>query len=301
MGTELSTTQIALLEAIKASLFGNEPNYPADTDWDEVVKEAKAQTVLGIVSPVIPVKDVSVEMGNATYMRLLFEQEKLIKLLDANNIPFVILKGSAAAQYYPKPYLRAMGDVDFLVPKDKFLFAAKILEENRYTYHHGKTKDGRIPKDVRHIEYMKNSIDFELHQYFSSRGYNIDGILEQAIHKREYCELDGFKIPVLPNFENAFVLLGHINQHLKTNSLGLRQILDWEMYVRKVMNSDLWNNGFMPVAKNIGLDKLAINVTAMCIEFFGLPNNIGLAEQSEEDDEYGQQENKSDNKLNKSF
>ena len=39
MVTELSTTQIALLEAIKASLFGTEPNYPADTDWDEVVKD----------------------------------------------------------------------------------------------------------------------------------------------------------------------------------------------------------------------------------------------------------------------
>ena len=84
---KLTTTQIALLDAIKASLFGIEPNYPADTDWSEVVKEAKAQTVLGIISPVIPVKDVSVEMGKATYMRLLFEQDKLIKLLYENDIP----------------------------------------------------------------------------------------------------------------------------------------------------------------------------------------------------------------------
>ena len=90
MAAELSTTQIALLEAIKASLFGTDPNYPTDTDWTEVVKEAKPQTVLGIISPIIPVKDVSVEMGKATYMRLLFEQDKLIKLLDANDIPCVL-------------------------------------------------------------------------------------------------------------------------------------------------------------------------------------------------------------------
>ncbi len=127
METALSTTQIALLEAIKTSLFGIEPNYPSDTDWAEVVKEAKAQTVLGIISHVIPVKDVSVEMGKATYIRLLFEQDKLIKLLDANDIPCVILKGFAAAQYYPKPHLRAMGDIDVLVTRDRFEKAIKVL------------------------------------------------------------------------------------------------------------------------------------------------------------------------------
>ena len=306
----MSTTQIALLEAIKASLFGIEPNYPADTDWAEVVKEAKAQTVLGIISPVIPVKDVSVEMGKAKYMKLLFEQDKLIKLLDANDIPCVILKGFAAAQYYPKPYLRAMGDVDFLVPKDKFLSAAKILESDGYTYLHGKTEDGIISKEIRVIEYIKNGIDYELHQYFSSPGFDIDDILEQAIIKREYHNLDGYSIPILSDVENGLVLLGHINHHLKKNYLGLRQIIDWEMYINQVMDCDLWNSSFMPLIKEIGLDKLAINVTAMCIKYFGLPNNIGLTEQSEdellnalleilfEDGNFGRKANESADKLN---
>ena len=283
MGTELNTTQIALLEAIKAALFGTNPNYPADTNWIEVIKEAKAQTVLGIISFVIPVKDVSVEMGKATYMRLLYEQDKLIKLLDANDISCVIIKGFAAAQYYPKPHLRAMGDVDFLVPKDKFLYVSRLLEVNRYTYHHGKTEVGIILKDVRHIEYTKNGIDFELHQFFSSPGFDMDDILEQAINNREYHDLDGYRIPMLPEIENGLVLLGHINHHLKNNNLGLRQIIDWEMYVYQVMNRDLWNRSFVPVLRKIGLDKLAINVTAMCIKYFGLPNSIGLSEQSEEE------------------
>ena len=183
MGKELSTTQIALLEAIKASLFGTEPNYPTDTDWAEVVKEAKAQTVLGIISPVIPAKDVSVEIGKAKYMKLLFEQDKLIKLFDANDIPCVILKGCAAAKYYPKPHLRAMGDVDFLVPRDRFDEASLILESNNYIYRYGKGADGKRPKNERHFGYSKNGVSFEMHHHFSSTGFDVDEILEKAINK----------------------------------------------------------------------------------------------------------------------
>ena len=245
MAAELSTTQIALLEAIKASLFGTDPNYPTDTDWTEVVKEAKPQTVLGIISPIIPVKDVSVEMGKATYMRLLFEQDKLIKLLDANDIPCVILKGSAAAQYYPKPHLRAMGDVDFLVPKDMFETDIMLLESKGYEYHHGKTKDGKIPEDVRHIGYVKNGIEFELHHHFSSYGFNIDDIIELAIYKKEYRNIDGYNIPVLPDFENGLVLLGHINQHLISQNLGLRQIIDWSIYIHTEIYEFIKSKGYI--------------------------------------------------------
>ncbi|SEK88709.1 Uncharacterised nucleotidyltransferase [Ruminococcus albus] len=277
---KLTTTQVALLEAIKASLFGTEPNYSADTDWDEVIKEAKAQTVLGIISPVIPVKDVSVEMGKATYMRILFEQDKLVKLLDANDIPCVILKGSAAAQYYPKPYLRAMGDIDVLVTRAKFEKAVEVLESNGYIYDHNKDENGHMLAYERNIVYKKNGIIIELHHHFSSEGFDMDDILEQSIDKREYRELDGYKIPVLPDIENGLVLLGHINQHMRGCDLGLRQIIDWEIFIHKVMDRDLWENTFIPIARSTGLDELALNTTAMCIEYCGLPNDLNMVIQS---------------------
>ena len=279
---KLTTTQVALLEAIKASLFNIEPNFPADTDWDEVVKEAKAQTVLGIISPVIPVKDVSVEMGKATYMRLLFEQDKLIRLLDANEIPCVILKGSAAAQYYPKPHLRAMGDVDFLVPKDMFETAIILLESNGYEYHHGKTQDRKIPEEVRHIGYMKNGVEYEIHHHFSSRGFDIDNYLNLPI-KKECRVLDGYRIPVFPDIENGLILLGHINQHLVAENLGLRQIIDWLMYFNKVMDQEIWNNQFAPIAEKVGLKKLAVNVTKMCVNYLGLRNCDYIKKEADED------------------
>jgi hypothetical protein len=77
---ELNTTQIALLEALKASLFGIEPNYPEDTDWAEVVNEAKVQTVMGVISPVVPVTDEITNIGITNYSMLLYELLKVVKI-----------------------------------------------------------------------------------------------------------------------------------------------------------------------------------------------------------------------------
>ncbi|EXM40991.1 hypothetical protein RASY3_02375 [Ruminococcus albus SY3] len=270
---ELNTTQIALLEALKASLFGIEPNYPEDTDWAEVVKEAKAQTVMGIISPVIPVTDTSTKQGIAKYIQILHEQDKLIKLFDENDIPCVILKGSAAAIYYPNPHLRTMGDVDILVSRSQFNEASEIMEANGYIYVQGKDDNGKRPEIGRHFEYHKNSVVFELHHHFSSVGFDVDDILEQAICKPEYRELDGYMIPMLPDIENGLVLLGHIHIHLKHSNLGLRQVIDWQMYVHRVLDDDTWRNLFEPIVKSVGFDKLAVITTKMCETFLGLPND----------------------------
>ncbi len=52
--------------------------------------------------------------------------------LSEHKIPYVIIKGMASAAYYPDPFLRAMGDVDFLVPKEKLEETKKLLLEQGY-------------------------------------------------------------------------------------------------------------------------------------------------------------------------
>lgn len=276
----LNTNQIALLEALKKSLLGVEPNYPDDIDWYEVIKEAKTHTVIGLISHNIPFVDETAKHEITKYIRILYEQDNLIKLFANNGIPCVILKGIAAAQYYPKPYLRSMGDVDFLVHKNDFLDAVNILENNGYVYLHGKN-----PTELhqsRDIAYVKNGIEFELHHHFSSFGFDIDDILEQAIDRREYREIDGYTVPVLPDLENGLVLLGHINHHLISRNLGLRQILDWEMYVHNVMDKQVWKESLLPLLSEIGLKKLSVNTTIMCIKYLGLINKIELIVDTED-------------------
>lgn len=267
----ISQTQLVLLNAIRGSLFDEEPLYPLDTDWNEVVLEAKAQTVMGLISPKIPVYDEEFDKCKAFFMRVMFEQDQLLKCFDANQIPCVILKGCAAAVYYSKPHLRTMGDIDVLVPRNRFIDALEILETNGYVYDHGKGQEESVSRDTRELVYIKNGIIVEIHQRFSTPGVDVDDILESAIDRREYHVINGYKFPVLPCPENGLVLLGHINQHLKQNKLGLRQIIDWEMFVFRVAEMPLWDIQFVPLLKRTGLLTLAAHVTRLCNRYLGLP------------------------------
>ena len=266
----ISQSQYNLLEAIKGSLFSVEPSYSSDVIWDEVLDEAKAHTVISLISPVIPVKDTTCEQYKAMYMRIMFEQDRLIKCLDKANIPCVILKGSAAAVNYPKPFLRAMGDIDVLVPRRKFIEAVKVLEANGYAYDHGKANDDQITNDIREVAYIKNGVIIELHQSFNSQHVDINDFLENAIDRREYCNLNGYIFPLLPQTENGLTLIGHIKQHLNQCRLGLRQIIDWEMFVHSVQEESFWNKEFIPLLKKTGLLTLAAYITRMCNRYLGL-------------------------------
>ena len=279
----ISPSQHVLLEAIKASLFGGEPDYPEDTNWEEVVAEAKTQTVLGLISSVIPVHDESADQCKASYMRIMYEQDRLVKLLDSANIPCVILKGSAAAVYYPMPYLRTMGDIDVLIQHDRFIESVELLESNGYVYEHGKEANNQITEETREIEYKRNSVSVELHQRFSSPGVDVDDILEEAISRKELIELNGYRFPMLPILENGLVLLGHINQHLKNNVLGIRQIIDWEMYVHSVKDKTSWIMLFTPLAERTGLLTLAAYVTRMCNRYLGLPESFDMCNGIDDD------------------
>ena len=49
-------------------------------------------------------------------------------ILDAfKNIPVVVVKGTSAAKYYPKPQLRTMGDIDIVSELNEYQFTIKCL------------------------------------------------------------------------------------------------------------------------------------------------------------------------------
>ena len=58
------------------------------------------------------------------------------------------------------------------------------------------------------------------------------------------------------------------------NGLGLRQILDWMLYVDKVLDDTLWHAEFAPLLRELGLETLALTVTRMCQMYLGLRTDI---------------------------
>ena len=243
-------------------------------EYECIYQELKQQVVLPLVGKVIMNlegvpdsireqwrKDVIYQLF--CYSRYEHVQEDIVKAFFDQCIPFVILKGSAAGIYYPHPEYRVMGDIDIMTKREDIESACNVLEDLGYDHLIIENDFGRT------IKYVKGSYEVEIHRYFASLNdprmaeYLDDLILDNICAKRTY----------LPDSINGLVLLEHIGDHLE-HGLGLRQIIDWMMYVRKCLDDTEWEQHFRRHAEEIGLKKLAITVTKMCQLYLGLEETI---------------------------
>ena len=160
----MNRIQPFFLLVIQKSLWNMKVLFPDDIDWDAVLKEAEDQAVLGIVIGAMP-GDVQerwrskANLVTANFVRILNYQEQLYRLLKEHGIPMVILKGTAAAIYYPNPSQRSMGDIDYLVPMEYFDRTKELLVENGYSI-------ADDPRNPRHMHVYKGRVSFEQHRFF---------------------------------------------------------------------------------------------------------------------------------------
>jgi len=266
----MDKNQAALLELIKSSLFDLPPHFPEDIDWQKVLEEAKAQTVAAIAARAVPKEfsadwEICAAQSQAHFMRVLYEQTKLVELLQGEGIPFVIIKGTAAAVCYPRPNTRTMGDIDLLVTEEHFETAFSLLENNEYKFEYDLG-------DNRDYTFSKGGIEFELHRRYSDREYDIEERLINGIKTARTVTLYGNPFPALPETENALVLLDHIRHHL-LGGLGLRQFADFMMCVSSVKDEKTFESEFLPLFEEAGLGTFVRVVTKMCKKYLGLPTN----------------------------
>lgn len=283
----IDRNQILLLELLQASIFGATPNIPADIDWDAVFQEAEAQTVTGLVAAAVPQgaagnwKEVE-DKCKMVFIRIMHGQTQLMKILRQADIPVVILKGTAAAMYYPAPFRRMMGDVDFLVSQDKFERTVHLMEAKEYRPFHELQSQLDMSGSPRHIEFSRDGIEYELHHHFSGNGIDIENSLVNGLSHPETAQIGGVSFPVLPPIENGVLLLAHVAFHLKSCELGLRQVIDWMMFVNSVLDDSTWENSFSKLAEDAGLKKLAIVLTRLCRDYLGLPGDRKWCNEADE-------------------
>lgn len=275
----INVNQQALLELLKSSLFGAQPSFPEGVDWDAVLQEAKDQTVVALAAPAVPKEvagkwQIPAAQNKLRFFQILNEQANLIKLFRDADIPLVIIKGFAAAMYYPVPLQRTMGDIDFVVPTELLDEANRLLTESGYTF---------VSSCLRHNKYTNNDIILELHNRYSDEEWDIEQLIKDGIFRADLCEVYGKQYPALPIEINGVVLLDHIRMHLYTG-LGLRQIIDWMMFVHSSLRDDaVWEKRFAPHFRETRLEILAITVTKMCKLWFGLPDEITWCDQADDD------------------
>lgn len=278
MELQMTATQQAVCALIRAALFEGSKALPEQTDLKEVFREMAEQCVLALPGDILKELDMpqalrqlwtdTIKRQAFSCYHLISEQSALVMLLDEAGIPFVVLKGTAAAMLYPRPEYRAMGDIDFLVPAKDFERTQKLLLEN------GFSPVGEITEQTRDCPYQRNGILFELHRHFAAnledaQSRELEKSIQDGLARAQRQTILGSSFPMLPPLENGLVLLEHISQHLEAG-LGLRQIIDWLMYVRSTLHDAQWPE-FGAAAERVGLRHLALVVTRMGQLYFGLP------------------------------
>ena len=254
------------------------PPIPDDL-WPAVRSELEAQSVIGYPANAIESLGLS-PADQAEYLaragknlsswyRLMIAQDSVLAEFRQAGIPVAVLKGAAAAANYPQPNSRSMGDIDLIVPPNHFEQAFSLLERL------GWENDIELEINPRHAGFKKAGCPkIELHRYFSTctnkqQAHFLDQAIYNAIPRAEWTDVAGFSVPVLPPLENGLVLLAHVNQHLGSG-LGLRQILDWQMFVDAHLTDELWERSFQHAAQQIGMEKLAVTTTCLCRTYLGL-------------------------------
>lgn len=132
------------------------------------------------------------------------------------------------------------------------------------------------------LGFKKNGISFELHHHFSHEEVDIENYLIDGLKRREVAKIGKHEFPMLPKMENGLVLLDHMRNHLKS-AIGLRQIIDWMMFVNAELTDEMWNSGFGLIVKDKGLEKFTITATRMCQIYLGLSERITWCKGADEE------------------
>lgn len=265
-----------------AALFRQRVELPGEVDWDAVYDEAEAQAVQGLFYGLLPELPLTKELRTrwnrsclatiAGGMRLGAAQEELCRLLEDNGIAAVILKGTSAAVYYPEPSLRTMGDIDFLVREEDYIRTCELLGHSGYMH------ASHTGESYRHESFVKDDCWFECHRSFAYRHWAEARRIDEAIQKG----ISGAAEYRLPSAENGLVLITHAAQHLDSG-LGMRQIIDWMMFVHAVLDDRAWEGECGELIRSCGFGKLAVTVTGLCRMYLGLPDEITWCDTADED------------------
>ena len=262
-----------LIAFIQASLGVSEIPTLSTEDYAHIYEECKMHAVIGLpVNILSKLSNMSEELMTKwkrdilgllyAYKQYTANQEALIKILEEHEIDFVILKGTAATQYYTNPEFRVMGDIDIMPKREQFIEACSVLMDAGYS---------KIAYDPPYkcMVLQKNRVVIEVHRYFAKmndtdKAEYLDKLITDNIRKG---------IHVLPDAVNGLVLLQHVDHHLE-NGIGLRQIIDWQMFVNSYLSDEKWNSGFCDLTLAIGLENLAKVLTCMCQKYLGLRSDI---------------------------
>ena len=195
-----------------------------------------------------------------TMRRMQITAEEFAEEMKKRDIPVVVLKGMAFAQFYPNPLFRECGDLDcyMMGKKEEGDLAAVELG--------GKVEEA----GYKHSHLIYKGLTIENHRFFTDFDNTPTGILtEQALGElmlEEHTYLGNSKLRCPSANFNALFLLKHAQGHFIDEGIRMRHVLDWALFLRKKQEEVDWSK-VLPMLEVTHTAQFAGVMTAIAVRY----------------------------------
>ena len=281
----MNQTQSLFLSLLRAALWGEKPDASAfvEAKWKQIFRLADTQTVpslivdgMGMLPPEcmhVPIQEKLKRIGRMKQMERTnsLHRSVIVKIdeaLRAEGIRAVFMKGQTTALRYPNPLHRTPGDIDFVVSVGDFDKTMAVME-----------KIGKVDHDLIHEHHGMAWVDgvtvephYKVHNYqcpSTDRAMQAlfcdvfpDGLVS--------ADMDGYQVPIFPpTFESVF-LISHMVNHVYEEGLGLRQVIDYAMFLDKRADRIDWVKHDEWLYR-MHMERAWRIFTCICVKYLGLP------------------------------
>lgn len=229
----MNTMQQGVITLLKSAVLQRAFPLPPDFDLEEAYPQLKrhhmdAMLFEGAVLCGIPQEmPVMQKLLRSSCKALLTSErqvhtaKRICEAFDENGIDYMLLKGCKMKQLYPKPELRAMGDIDILIRFEQYNRIIPIMENMEFTPVAESDYDMQWRKSSAFLELHKRLISERNKDFFSYFG---DG-WKLAINQ------EGTRYVMSPEDEMVY-LFTHFAKHYRDGGIGCRHVVDLWVFQR---------------------------------------------------------------------
>ena len=290
----MDRSQTQFLELMRAGLWGvaaDPDNFkPDSTDWRAVLRIAKEQTMMVVVTDGIetlpkelwPPKEVMMKLAmmrvktSQAHQLLNSTIAQIVAALEAEGVHSVLLKGQGIAQNYRRPGSRTCGDIDLYTGLGGYTRAYEIIE----ALHEGRPHK-EAAECTHHLHTDLNGVEVEIHRQTSFlHGKRMDANFQEwskqsldelfGSEALEMWDNGGTAVALAPATYNAFFILHHAVRHMTTEGVGFRQICDWVMLLHRC-HSQVEVQLLSKKLKELRMERIWAEFGRLAVNYLGLP------------------------------
>ena len=250
----MNQSQQLLLLLLRAALFEEKIDASKfiEADWKRIFHLSDIQTVSSLVLDGVGMLPHSVLQIPFDKKMMLFA--KMQRMEQINTI-------------HPNPLHRTPGDIDFVVASEDFDRTMAVMEKigkvdhGLVHEHHGMAwvDDVTVEPHYKVHNYQRPSTDQAMQEIFSS----------VFPSKLSSADIDGYEVPVFsPTFESVF-LISHMVNHVYEEGLGLRQVIDYAMFLHRCVDKIDWMQHHEWLYR-MRMERAWRIFTCICVEYLGL-------------------------------